>query len=358
VYTENTSPESLSAGNPSHFGFGESLPLASNNACKNSRLLGDANLAKNAARGSVLLEDVQQALPHLAGLLRGVDLLPDASVAVVVNDRASLIVVGTETLAESALVVVGTLDERLAGHIVDHAGLGRVEDLVVRAAGGGVHEAASDAGNKKLVGDLELDGVLQRLRLALEHAVELDGLGNGARETVEDEARRHVSTAASCLLFRNPSNDVPVLALLVVVQLVLDHANHDLVRHQLALVHNLLGLATELGLSGDLRAQHVAGGQVASAVLLLDLRGLGTLAYWGLSYELPLSSRGNVLTSARRANEDHAHAIDGRLGASVRLAVLALELVNSVLQRVDVALELLDDLFGRHGACYFDTGLT
>jgi hypothetical protein len=357
--TQNTSsPESLSAGNSSHFSCGESLPLASNNACTNSRLLGDADLAQNAAGGSILLEDVQQALPHLAGLLRSIDLLPDAGVAVVVNDRASLVVVGTETLAESALVVVGTLDERLAGHIVDHAGLRRVEDLVVRAAGGGVHKATGDTGNKKLVGDLELDGVLQRLVLGLEHAVELDGLGNGAREAVEDEARHCVSTAGSGLLFHNPSNDIPVLALLVVVQLVLDHANHDLIRHQLALIHNLLGLATELGLSGDLRAQHVAGGQVASAVLFLDLRGLSTLACRGLISELPLSCRNKVLTSAGRANEDHAHAIDGRLGASVRLAKLALELVNSALQRVDVALELLDDLFGRHDVCCFGTELT
>jgi hypothetical protein len=75
------------------------------------------------------------------------------------------------------------------------------------------------------------------------------------------------------------SHDVPVLALLVVVQLVLDHANHDLVRHKLALVHDLLGLATKLGLSSNLRAKHVAGGQVAGAVLVLDPRGLSTLAF-------------------------------------------------------------------------------
>jgi len=241
-------------------------------------LLGDADLAQQAAGRSVLLKDVQHALPDLAGLLRGVDLLPDAGVAVVVNDGAGLLVVGTKTLAESALVVVGALDERLAGDVVDHVGLRGVEDLVVRAAGSGVHETASDAGDKELVGDLELDGVLERLRLGLEHAVELDGLGDSAREAIEDEAGEHVSTTWPCAFSILSSHDLPVLALLVVVQLVLDHANHDLVRHQLALVHDLLGLATELGLSSNLRAKHVAGGQVAGAVLLLDLWGLGTLA--------------------------------------------------------------------------------
>jgi hypothetical protein len=157
-------------------------------------LLGDADLAQKAARLGVLLEDVKHALPDLTGLLRGVNLLPDAGVAVVVNDGAGLLVVGTEALAESALVVVGALDERLAGDVVDHVGLRGVEDLVVRATGGGVHETASNTGDEELVGDLELDGVLQRLGLSLEHAVELDGLGNSAREAIENEAGMFVST--------------------------------------------------------------------------------------------------------------------------------------------------------------------
>lgn len=70
----------------------------------------------------------------------------------------------------------------------------------------------------------------------------------------------------------------PVFTLLVVVQLVLDHADHDFVRDQLALVHDLLRLPSEVRLGGDLSAQHVARGQMAAAVLLLDLGGLGTLA--------------------------------------------------------------------------------
>lgn len=69
-----------------------------------------------------------------------------------------------------------------------------------------------------------------------------------------------------------------MLALLVVVQLALDHANHNLIRDQLALIHDLLGLLAQLGLSCDLRAEHVAGCEVAAAILLLDLRGLCALA--------------------------------------------------------------------------------
>lgn len=45
---------------------------------------------------------------------------------------------------------------------------------------------------------------------------------------------------------------LPVLALGVVVQLALDHVNHDLVADKTTLVHDLLSLLAELGLLRDL----------------------------------------------------------------------------------------------------------
>lgn len=72
----------------------------------------------------------------------------------------------------------------------------------------------------------------------------------------------------------------------------------------------------------------------------------------------PLKCRDYTRTSARGTDEDHAHAIDGGLVASIGLAVLVLELVDAALKRTNVVLELLDDLFGRHGACDLGAGLT
>ena len=54
--------------------------------------------------------------------------------------------------------------------------------------------------------------------------------------------------------------NVPSLALLVVLELVLDHANDNVVGNESTLVHDLLGLATELSLLCDLRTEHVSGG--------------------------------------------------------------------------------------------------
>lgn len=45
---------------------------------------------------------------------------------------------------------------------------------------------------------------------------------------------------------------LPALALLVVLQLLLDHANDDVVADKAALVHDLLGFSSERSLLSDL----------------------------------------------------------------------------------------------------------
>lgn len=101
--------------------------------------------------------------------------------------------VGDEALAQGRSVVVGALNQRLSGNVVLHGVLGGVEDAVVGAARGRVHQTAGDAGDKERVIDLKLDGVVEVLAAGLEHRIEAVGLGNSAGETVEDEAARDVS---------------------------------------------------------------------------------------------------------------------------------------------------------------------
>jgi hypothetical protein len=52
--------------------------------------------------------------------------------------------------------------------------------------------------------------------------------------------------------------DAPILAIDIVIELALDHADHDFVADQAALVHNLLCRAPERRLLCDLRTQHIA----------------------------------------------------------------------------------------------------
>lgn len=77
--------------------------------------------------------------------------------------------------------------------------------------------------------------------------------------------------------------DAPVFARLVVLQLVLDHPDHDIVANETTSVHNLLRLHTERRLLLDLLTKHVASREMADAELVPDSRSLGAFALWAQS---------------------------------------------------------------------------
>jgi hypothetical protein len=54
------------------------------------------------------------------------------------------------------------------------------------------------------------------------------------------------------------------------VQIAVDHLDHQLVRHQLSGVHDFLQLGAQFRARGDFRAEHVAGGQVAHTEFLFQ----------------------------------------------------------------------------------------
>ena len=56
-----------------------------------------------------------------------------------------------------------------------------------------------------------------------------------------------------------PAFDPPVVALGVLLELLLDHTDHDLVADETSGIHDLLGLATEGCLRSNLCAEHVSG---------------------------------------------------------------------------------------------------
>lgn len=76
-----------------------------------------------------------------------------------------------------------------------------------------------------------------------------------------------------------PAFDPPVVALGVLLELLLDHTDHDLVADEATLVHDLLGGFTQVGLPRDLVSEHVTGCQMADTVLARDVRCLCSLAY-------------------------------------------------------------------------------
>jgi hypothetical protein len=107
------------------------------------------------------------------------------------------------------------------------------------------------------------------------------GLLDRAREAVEQEA----------------------VASVVVGEALDDHADHDRVGHQLALVHVLLGRAPELGAGLARGAQDVAGRDVREAEILGQQRGLRALAGAGRTQQdqIEFGHREVTLRSPRRA---------------------------------------------------------
>lgn len=95
--------------------------------------------------------------------------------------------------------------------------------------------------------------------------------GNPSRMNLQPEGRVSDSSrkylAATKWARQEGRIDSPVLALRVGRELLLDHADHDFVADEISAVHDLLGLFTQIGLSRDLRSEHVASGQVADTVL-------------------------------------------------------------------------------------------
>src|SRR6185295_13635898 len=139
--------------------------------------------------------------------------------------------------------------------------------VVVAGAALGAGEAADDALGQRLLVDLHLDHPVELLAGGRQHGVERLGLSLGAREAVQDEALGGIRLGDA----------------------VLDQTDHQRVGHQLAPLHDPLGLLAELAARGYRGAQHVAGRELDHALLGLQALRLG------------------ALSSARRSQKDDVH---------------------------------------------------
>jgi hypothetical protein len=137
-----------------------------------------------------------------------------------------------------------------------------------------VDESTSDSRNEESVGNSELDGVVQRSLGLSQHGIELGSLGHSSGESIKDETTSQPNSLHSILI----GADSPVLALLVVGQLILDHVDHDLIADEVSSVHDLLGLFTEVSLSLDLGSKHVSSSQVADTVFARNVGCLCSLS--------------------------------------------------------------------------------
>lgn len=84
--------------------------------------------------------------------------------------------------------------------------------------------------------------------------------------------------------------------------------------------------------------------QVAGAVLVLDVGGLGTLACDNALIAIGLIQLWRMLTGTRGAHQDDAHLLGDRLGL-VAIDEAALQVDNPGLELVDGVLQTGDNIF-------------
>jgi len=121
------------------------------------------------------------------------------------------------------------------------------------------------------------------------------GLGNGAREAVEDEA-----VLAGGL-----------------GQVVLDQVYNKFVGDELAGLHKLVGLLAQRRARLDGRAKHVTSGQMANWLSLMRKEHTPTLSHNGTSKLFHELGSLGALARARRAHEDDAGLVVRHLSPRV-----------------------------------------
>ena len=167
-----------------------------------------------------------------------------------------VLVVSFEAFAEGDLIVVAALFQWFASHIVLAGHFRRRKLDVVGAARGAVGETAGNAAHEQFVVDAKLKGARHLFLLLVEHVVERHGLARGARKAVQQKA-----LGAGRLR-----------------ELGLDETNDEIVRHELASLHERLGLFAEVSAVLHGGPKQITGAQMADGILFLENLGLRALA--------------------------------------------------------------------------------
>ena len=207
--------------------------------------------ARDQSRASMA---AARAVRDLVGIAHTVHGDQESLLAEPPHRRQRLGRVDVQALAHGGLGVVVTLHD-LSPALGADAGRGglvtseRVGGTAVRA-----DPTGGDALDHDLLGHLEVERQVDAV--GTDERDQVLGLLLGPGEPVEQPTGRGVR-------LREPLRD---------------DAQHDLVAHELARVHDRLGLEPELGALLDRGAQHVAGGDVRHAVALGQAHRLGALA--------------------------------------------------------------------------------
>ena len=194
-----------------------------------------------------------RALEHVVAGADTAHLGEHAAVAVVLDDRHRLLFVQLQAPVDRFLGVVVTLHDPAPARVARPVDLGR-KIHVVHPLAALAHAPAGEPVEHDVTRHVEIDGQVERV--AHDHPVELLGLVQGPRKPVEDESVAERAARREALL---------------------DHADHDLVGHELAAVHEALRLEAERGSLRRLGAEDLARREMGHPVVVAETRGLSPL---------------------------------------------------------------------------------
>ena len=234
--------------------LGHDAPRAAHRVDLDSRLEADGHQLlgprdRRLGRG-------QQRGGHGADRLPAVDRAQQAPLAVVADDVVQGCQLGGQAGGDRLAPVVLALDQGRVVEVALARDPGRMAGLVVDMAVGLADPAPGQAPDELGLGDLDLEGDVD-LAVAVGQGRGQDvGLGQVAREAVEDRADGRVRLG----------------------QPVEEHLDRDRVGHQLAALHVPPGLEADGRAFVDGRAEEVSGRNVREAESVRKDRCLGTLA--------------------------------------------------------------------------------
>ncbi|CAO5231769.1 hypothetical protein FAGKG844_160039 [Frankia sp. AgKG'84/4] len=211
----------------------------------------------------VVPQRVERAVGDVVHRAGGVDTDQDALLGVVRHERRRLVRVHLEPVAHGLGPVVVALEKLPATSVTDVLDRWRVEvevpDVATVPAGSPPGQPPHDL----VVVDDELEYDVETGSHPVEHLPEHLGLRHVAREAVEQEALHRV----------------------VLSEAVTDHADGDLIRDEVASVHEGLGLDAQFGSLSHVRSENVPGGDLGDGPRLGYERGLSTFSGTGRSHQ-------------------------------------------------------------------------
>src|SRR3954449_5998774 len=211
-----------------------------------------ASLPERAKRG-------ESPLRHVIHGTHRVDAHEHTSLRVVAHQRRRLFVVDLEPVTDRLRLVVVTLEQLATADVTHTLRRWRVEVQMPDVSAAAAGTPSGQPPDHLVVVDHELQDDVERCAAVEQQVVERLRLRDVAGEAVEQEA----------------------LAGVVLLEPGDDHPDRDLVGHEIAGVHELLGLLAELRALADVRAEDVTGRDLRDPEVGGDELGLRPLSRSG-----------------------------------------------------------------------------